>query len=88
MGKKKNPAAVELGRLGGLARARNLTKEQRSAIGKKGAKALWDRYRNMEGTLAEFLQQKYTVSLPDEMRDRVFALFSAEGLKGKKVMKK
>jgi hypothetical protein len=41
----KNPAAVELGRLGGLkggiARARNLSKKKLSAIGKKGAKARW-----------------------------------------------
>lgn len=41
----KNPAAVALGRLGGLkggkARAKNLTKEQLSEIGKKGAEARW-----------------------------------------------
>lgn len=41
--KEKNPAAVELGRLGGLkggkARARKLTPEQRSAIAKKAAEA-------------------------------------------------
>jgi len=42
---KKNPAAVELGRLGGLkggkARANKLTPEQRQEIAKKGAKARW-----------------------------------------------
>lgn len=42
---EKNPAAVTLGRLGGKkggkARARNLTKEQLSEIGKKGAAARW-----------------------------------------------
>jgi hypothetical protein len=41
----KNPAAVALGRLGGLkggpARARKLTKEQRSEIAKKAAEARW-----------------------------------------------
>ncbi len=41
----KNPAAVALGRLGGLkggpARAKKLTKEQRSEIAKKAAKARW-----------------------------------------------
>lgn len=41
----KNPAAVALGRLGGLkggnARAKKLTKEQRSAIAKKAAQARW-----------------------------------------------
>lgn len=41
----KDPAAVALGRKGGLkggkARAKNLTKEQLSEIGKAGAKARW-----------------------------------------------
>lgn len=41
----KNPHAVALGRLGGLkggkARASKLTKEQRSEIAKKAAKARW-----------------------------------------------
>ena len=43
--KQKNPAAVELGRLGGLkggkARATKLTAEQRREIAKKGATARW-----------------------------------------------
>ena len=42
---KKNPAAVELGRLGGLkggkARAKNLTKKQRSDAARKAALARW-----------------------------------------------
>ena len=41
----KNPAAVALGRLGGLkggkARAAKLSKKARSAIAKAGAKARW-----------------------------------------------
>lgn len=41
----KNPAAVALGRLGGLkggkARAASLSKERRSEIAKKAAKARW-----------------------------------------------
>ena len=41
----KNPAAVELGRLGGLkggpARAKALSKKQRSDIARKAAKARW-----------------------------------------------
>jgi len=41
----KNPAAVALGRLGGLkggkARAAKLTKEQRSEIARKAARARW-----------------------------------------------
>ena len=43
----KNPAAVELGRLGGKkggkARAQKLTAEQRSEIARKAAKARWSR---------------------------------------------
>ena len=43
----KNPAAVALGRLGGLkggkARAKALTPEQRSEIAKKAAKARWSK---------------------------------------------
>lgn len=42
---EKNPAAVALGRLGGLkggkARAAILTKQQRSAIAKKAAQKRW-----------------------------------------------
>jgi len=42
---EKNPAAVALGRLGGLkggkARAEKLTKKQRSEIAKKAAQARW-----------------------------------------------
>jgi hypothetical protein len=41
----KNPAAVSLGRLGGLkggkARAKKLSKEQRSEIAKRAAQARW-----------------------------------------------
>ena len=43
--KKKNPAAVALGRLGGLkggsARAKSLTPEQRREIAKKAAAKRW-----------------------------------------------
>lgn len=43
----KNPAAVELGRMGGLkggkARAAKLTPEQRSEIARKAAEARWKR---------------------------------------------
>ena len=42
---KKNPAAVALGRLGGLkggkARAKSLTPDQRQAIAKKAARKRW-----------------------------------------------
>jgi hypothetical protein len=39
--KKKNPAAVQLGRRGGLARAKKQSKQALSKIGRKGARALW-----------------------------------------------
>jgi hypothetical protein len=43
--REKNPAAVELGRLGGLkggaARAKKLSAEERSAIAKKAAATRW-----------------------------------------------
>lgn len=85
MGKKKNPAAVELGRLGGKARARNLTKEQMSEIGRKGANALWRKYKGMEHTLsnedalAEWLSLKVE---PNNLKE-LFQLALEKG-KGKK----
>lgn len=39
--KRKNPAAVALGRRGGLARRHKMTAEQRSAIARKAALARW-----------------------------------------------
>lgn len=39
--KKKNPAAVALGRHGGKARAKSLSKRELSKIGRKGAAARW-----------------------------------------------
>jgi len=46
---KKNPHAVALGRLGGQkggkARAKKLSKEERSAIAKKAAKARWSKQK-------------------------------------------
>ena len=41
----KNAAAVALGRKGGAARAKKLTKDRMSAIARKAAKARWDRDR-------------------------------------------
>ncbi len=37
----KDPAAAQLGRKGGAARARNLTPEQRAEIARKAAKKRW-----------------------------------------------
>ena len=39
--KEKNEAAAAMGRLGGPARAKALTKAQRKAIAKKAAEARW-----------------------------------------------
>lgn len=59
MAEKKNPAAVALGRLGGLAGKgkpapnrglAQLTPEQRSAIAKKGAAKRWGKKRNKKGS--------------------------------------
>jgi hypothetical protein len=50
--KGKNPAAVELGRLGGKkggkARAAKLTPDQRSELAKRAAEARWGRARPTE----------------------------------------
>jgi hypothetical protein len=39
--KRKNPAAVSLGRKGGKARLKTMTAEQRTAAARKAAKARW-----------------------------------------------
>jgi hypothetical protein len=39
--KKKNPAAVALGRKGGQNSRKNLTEEKRTALAKKAAAARW-----------------------------------------------
>ena len=53
--KVKNPAAVALGRLGGLkggkARAKKLSKKQRSESARKAANARW--HKNDQDSLAE-----------------------------------
>jgi hypothetical protein len=41
----RSKAAVELGRKGGLARAKRLTRAERVKIARQGAKALWARKR-------------------------------------------
>jgi hypothetical protein len=53
MTEKKNSAAVELGRRGGLkggkARAAKMTPEERSESARKAAKARWAKERQEEG---------------------------------------
>ena len=39
---KKNPTASEMGKLGGRARARKLSKKRRKEIAKKAAEARWN----------------------------------------------
>ncbi|MGD0382137.1 MAG: hypothetical protein ABSA77_01360 [Thermoguttaceae bacterium] len=50
--KEKNPAAVALGRLGGLkgglARAKKLSQLKRVEIAKKAAQTRWERKRNKQ----------------------------------------
>jgi hypothetical protein len=52
MAEEKNPAAVELGRLGGRkggrARAKKLSPERRREIAKKAAEARWAKKRQQE----------------------------------------
>ena len=52
MAEEKNPAAVELGRLGGRkggkARAEKLSPERRTEIAKKAAEARWAKKRQQE----------------------------------------
>jgi hypothetical protein len=51
----KNPAAVQLGRLGGLkggkARAKKMTKKQRSESARKAAQARWRKSKNMKSAI-------------------------------------
>jgi hypothetical protein len=52
MAEEKNPAAVELGKLGaskgGKARAEKLSAERKSEIARKAAKARWAKKRQQE----------------------------------------
>lgn len=50
MAKKKNPAAVALGRKGGLQRKKNLSEKELSEIGRKGAEAFWKKKRKNDAT--------------------------------------
>lgn len=45
----KNSAAVELGRMGGATRARNLSAKKRSAIASRAAQARWIQKRGGKG---------------------------------------
>lgn len=56
----KNPAAQELGRRGGEARAEKLSEDERSAIAKLGAQAMWEKERKRragEPTLYEVVKR-------------------------------
>jgi hypothetical protein len=41
--KRKDPAAVALGRKGGLSRTKNMTAEERTKLARLAAKARWDK---------------------------------------------
>lgn len=47
--KDKDPAAVALGRKGGLARAKKMTPEQRSEAARKAVSARWRKRRKKDG---------------------------------------
>jgi hypothetical protein len=46
--RRKNPAAVQLGRKGGKKRAQNLTAEERRESARKAAQARWAKEKNVE----------------------------------------
>jgi len=48
MSKKKNPAAVALGRRGGKARSKKLGKKQRKEIARLGGRARWAKAKHEE----------------------------------------
>jgi hypothetical protein len=50
--KKKNPAAVSLGRLGGKARAEKLSPEEKAEISRKGAVKRWSQPKASEAASA------------------------------------
>jgi len=47
--KKKDPAAVALGRKGGRATFKDMTPEQRSAVARRAVKARWAKARKKAG---------------------------------------
>jgi hypothetical protein len=46
--RRKNPAAVQLGRKGGKKRAQKLTAEERRESARKAAQARWAKEKNIE----------------------------------------
>jgi len=50
--KRKNPEAVQLGRRGGLARAKKQSRQALSKIGRMGARALWKKRNANRATRA------------------------------------
>ncbi len=58
MAEKKNPAAVELGRRGGLARVKGQTKAQRSESARNAAKSRWAAVRKQNGVETSFVEKR------------------------------
>lgn len=58
----KNPAAVALGRRGGLARLKKMTPEQRKAVARKAAETRWAKQKDqalpLTGNTSERLKKK------------------------------
>jgi ClpP class serine protease len=53
----KNPAAVELGRKGGKATARNRTAEERAEAARKAVEARWAKQRKLVDEISERTKQ-------------------------------
>jgi len=49
--RKRDLTVREIGRRGGLARARNLSPERRSEIARMAVEARWRKYRDKEGRI-------------------------------------
>jgi hypothetical protein len=72
--KKKNPAAVALGRLGGRKRAATLSAEELSEQGKRAAAARWAKSKTLEAT-PEVQGPSVARSEPEREPERVHASF-------------
>ena len=67
MAKRKNPAAVQLGRRGGKARMRKLSAEKRSEVARIGAAARWGKPAEFSKATKALTQAlKLEVVIPDD----------------------
>jgi hypothetical protein len=64
----KNPAAVELGRRGGKARARKLTPEERREAARKAVEARWAKQRELAKEISEGTRNLLRISKANARR--------------------